>query len=348
MGGATYLKFFIKGGKNFMKRSRKQSLISGILALSLIMAGTGYAYWTDTLSVTTKATTGDFGVAFVDLGLYAQYGNEFGSNGRGWSIIDGVGDSGYVDEDFFLRGANDYNAIAAPNTIQAYMDRVKGYNNVNFDAKLGDLEDYVQVGPYNPGNANASDEILLTINKMYPGYAQAFRSDIINVGDIAAKLSGIDFEVSALDGKELGNVKDMLGLAIFMHAEMRPGNPGDQDVFKLAANFNDDDIFTVGNVDFVRLSALEKADPAVLSAVLQNQEILCRPTENRMDIYLGVAMDPDAEGVYTTGTTANMKDNNDELSQEKGVQVVIDLLWDQFNVGKGIDAPANILQNQNN
>ena len=65
-----------------------------IVALSLILTGTGYAYWTDTLNVTTKATTGDLEVTFADLGLYAQYANETKANG--WSIVDGVGETSYV------------------------------------------------------------------------------------------------------------------------------------------------------------------------------------------------------------------------------------------------------------
>ena len=54
-----------------MRKAGRKSMIGGIAALSLILAGTGYAYWTDTLNVTTKATTGDLDVTFVDLGLYA-------------------------------------------------------------------------------------------------------------------------------------------------------------------------------------------------------------------------------------------------------------------------------------
>ena len=63
-----------KGKKEFifqedgMKRSRRNTLVGGMVALGLVLSGTAYAYWTDSLNVTTKATTGDFGVKFVDLG----------------------------------------------------------------------------------------------------------------------------------------------------------------------------------------------------------------------------------------------------------------------------------------
>lgn len=58
-------------------------------------------------------------------------------------------------------------------------------------------------------------------------------------------------------------------------------------------------------------------------------------------------MDPDAEGVYTTGSTDVMNDNDDTISMDKAVEISIDFLWDQFNEGVGKDAPANILENQN-
>ena len=59
-----------------MRKTGRKPMAGGIVALSLILTGTGYAYWTDTLNVTTKATTGDLEVTFADLGLYAQYADE--------------------------------------------------------------------------------------------------------------------------------------------------------------------------------------------------------------------------------------------------------------------------------
>ncbi len=322
-----------------MKRSSKRSLLSGILALSLVLAGTGYAYWTDTLNVTTKATTGEFGVTFVDLVLYAQYDNERISGG--WSIVDGIG-TGFVADDFFKRDATNYNIIAKDGSIDAYKDRIKGYNNIEFDAELVDKAPIKKaVGPYNSANAEGSDKILLTINKMYPGYAQAFRSDILNVGDIAAKLSNLKFTVDA-DNKV---TEDMIGIAVYMGNEQyNPARPNpEQAVFKLAAS-TPGATFKVGGVDFVRLSALKGVD---FSKALENNEVLCSPaTDNRMDIFIGIAMDPDATGEYTTGSTAVMADKDDAESQNKKATVAIDLLWDQFNVGKDAANP-NILKLQN-
>jgi len=328
-----------------MKRMNGKALVGSVLALSLFLAGTGYAYWTDTLSVNTKATTGEFGVAFTDLGLYAQYNNETVKGG--WSIVDGVkhgANDGFVADDFFMRGATNYDIIAKPGSIDQYHDEAKGFNKVEFDAKLKDPE-VLKKGPECYVNAKGSDTIDVTIEKMYPGYAQAFRTDIVNVGDIAAKLGNIKFEVK--DVTNPSNLEDMIGLAVLVEGEQYNPQvvPSEWNIFKLAANVDKANVFTVGGVEFVRLSALKNADFADI--LKDKAAMLCAPaTDNRMDLFLGVAMDPDAEGVYTTGTTASMKANDDALSQNKEINVAIKLLWDQFNVGKDAGNP-NILKRQN-
>lgn len=333
-----------------MRRSKRNTLVGGVLALGLVLAGTGYAYWTDSVNVMTKATTGDFGIKFVDLGLYGQYSDET-ANGTGWAIVDGIGDTGYVANEFFLRGASDYNSIAADGSIDAYKERAKGYNNIDFNAELVDKSGLTKtVGSYQQAVTDASGKILLTVNNMYPGYAQVFRTDVVNVGDIAAKLSNIKFNTSSLDNKEMGNLNEMIGVAVYISREQyRPSNEGTQSTFGLSraiASIGTDDsrFFKVGGVDFVRLSALNDAD---VRAALENNVIKCAPsTDQRLDMYVGVAMDPDATGVYTTGISDNRTNNDDKLSQGKGIQLSMDLLWDQFNAGKDAGT-TNILINQN-
>ena len=328
-----------------MKRMNGKSLVGSVLALSLVLAGTGYAYWTDTLSINTKATTGEFGVAFADLGLYAQYNNE--TLKGGWSIVDGVkhgANDGFVADDFFMRGAKNYDIIAKPGSIDQYHEEAKGFNKVEFDAELVGAE-VLTKGPGVYVGSKGSDTIDVTIKKMYPGYAQAFRTDIVNVGDIAAKLGNIKFDVKA--GADVGNLEDMIGLAILVEGEQYNPHvdPNGWNIFKLAANVDPSKVFKVGGVEFVRLSALKDAD--FVKKLENSKAMLCAPaTDNRMDLFLGVAMDPDAEGVYTTGTSADIKDNDDTLSQNKEINVAIKLLWDQFNVGKDAGNP-NILKKQN-
>ena len=84
----------------------KKRLIAGALALSMVLAGTGYAYWTDSLNITTTASTGDLDVTFADLGLYAQFPSDTPSNGFGktWAIIDGFTENnGFVQDGYFAR-----------------------------------------------------------------------------------------------------------------------------------------------------------------------------------------------------------------------------------------------------
>lgn len=333
----------------------KKSIICAILAMSMILVGTGYAYWTDSLNVTTKATTGDLDVTFADLGLYAQYGNEYaesnGNAGRNWSIIDGIGAEGFIPANYFERGTSDYNNIAKPGSIDGYYDGAKGYNDVKFDAELIDAATIpTTVGPYIQGQVMGSDNILITVENMYPGYAQAFRTDILNVGSIAAKLSSLNFQVKGIEGVEVNKTtRNMLGAAILIEGEYQAelgGSEGDK-VFALAEMLNLDpsDIFTVGNVDFVRFSALHKVDAEALEPF---NTVLTIPSENRMDLYIAVAMDPDAEGVYTTGSTEVMSKKDDSLSQKTGAQLSVNLLWDQFNAGAEVDSTNRLeLQNAN-
>lgn len=318
----------------------KKKFIAGALALSMVLAGTGYAYWTDALNITTSATTGNMDVQFMDLGLMAQYSDE----SAGWSIIDGVGDTGAVDASFFTEKTNNYNEIAAKGTVDAYYAKADGYNNVSFNAQLvNPSELQVTVGDYKAkAGIKISDKIEVSLNNIYPGYAQAFRSDVGNVGNVAAKLSNI---VVTSSGKDTGNLDDMIGVAFLaLHESNGSGNGT---VVGLAKQFTKKDIFTMGGVDFVRLSALKKAD--LSQAKYLNDVLFVVPSKNRMDFDWAVAMDPDASGKYTTGsTTVNNTANSDKDSMSKGININMEFKWDQFNEGsdtKSID--ANILKGQN-
>lgn len=323
----------------------KKLVLCVVTALALVLVGTGYAYWTNTLNVTSKATTGDLDVTFVDLGAYAQYSNET-EDGQ-WCIIDGIGENGFLDSNFFQRDTNTYNDVFGnPDCKEDCYDRAEGMNSVEFDASLDDPgtvlpEDYPDL-PY--GNSKGTihgDTVSIEVFNMYPGYAQAFRSDIINIGSIAAKLSAVDVSLDSVDGYARSDeAKGMIGVALLLRDES-PEEYGD--FVKLASNFSDDEKFELGGVEFVRLSALEGADIDV------EENMLLVPSEGkeqRADMFIGVAVDPDAEGVYTTGSVADMKDNDDSLSQDKGFTIDIQFGWDQFNVGNDPDT-TNILELQN-
>ena len=324
----------------------KKLILCVVLALSLILVGTGYAYWTDTLNVTTKATTGDFDVTFVDLGAYAQYDNEYDPGN--WSIIDGIEretTNWYVGADFFERGTNTYNDVfGKPDRRDEYYDEAKDFNSVEMDAELQnpgtplgqDYPDY----PYGKAH-NYGDTISIELNKLYPGYAQAFRSDIINIGSIAAKLSKVDFKLSKIAEFDVTKAtKDLIGVALLVQDE---NDVTYGEIVKLAENFDANDIFTLGGVDFVRLSALETENVDIA-----NNFILVpgEGGEHRADLFIGIAVDPDAKGEYTTGSTEVMSNKDDTKTQNKGIKLDITFGWDQFNEGNDPET-TNILELQN-
>ena len=318
----------------------KKKLAVGAVALSMVLAGTGYAYWTDSLNITTNATSGNMDVKFMDLGLLAQY-----NDGKyGWSIIDGIGNDGAVGADYFSRDKKDYNIIAAEGTIDKYYARADGYNDVSFDAKLvepGKLD--VTIGEYQTSaSVNVSDKIEVNLENIYPGYAQAFRTDVGNVGNIAAKLSNI---VVSSSGQDTGNLEDMIGVAFLAFRECNEEKNGK--VVGLAEQFDKKDIFTMGGVDFVRLSSLKKAD--LSKAEYFNNTLFVVPSKNRIDFDWAVAMDPDAEGNYTTGSTkVNNTRNDDKASMGRSIMVSMDFMWDQFNEGmEEKTVEANLLKLQN-
>lgn len=347
-------KIFQKNREADCVKRKWSTLLAGTLALMMVLMGTGYAYWTDTLHVTTKATTGELDVTFMDLGLYAQYKNE---TGRGqWSIIDGIQDAnvhttdGYVASDYFAD--NDHNAIGNGN-IGLYKKSAEPYNSIDFSAKLVDA---TQIGKNINGYAktdNGSDSIAITLDQMYPGYAQAFRSDIVNLGTMAARLSDIQFTTSAAGDKAVTDeLRNMLGVAVYIDKETN-GNTN-AETFKLANAVGAENCFTMGGVDFVRLAALE--DETVRAALTQAVEdglLLAKPEGMyRMDLFYAIGMDPDAAGVYTTGTSADMRAArgvNDSNTENKGITITMNLLWNQFNkdVPTENQALTNILENQN-
>ena len=81
-------------------------------------------------------------------------------------------------DDFFMRG-NNYNTIAKDGSIEQYRENAKNYNTVDFNAELMDAAAIKKdVGEYTTANTNGSNQIEITVNKMCPGYAQAFRTPV--------------------------------------------------------------------------------------------------------------------------------------------------------------------------
>ena len=304
----------------------KRKILVCVLACATLFLGMGYAYWTDSLQIDTTATTGELEVKFVDLAVYGQYDGQ--DHERGWAIVDGVLPNGCTPDWYFDRNTA-YNIIASPAELAAYEDRIRGYAQTSFDADLVDkapLE--VTVGPYTAGSTDSSDKIDIQLNNIYPGYAQVFQADIVNTGSIAAKLSDLKLNVTN-DMNE--DMMDMIGVNFKVLREYAdiPSPQGHVPVFK-TSDLNANQYFTLGGVDFVRLSALQ--DLLGGEEFINNDLLYVLPDDNRMDMYLGIAMDPDKVGTYTTGYTGDIKANDDTDTQLKTAKFNIQFLWDQFNI----------------
>ena len=303
----------------------KRKVLACVLACAMLFLGMGYAYWTDSLQIDTAVTTGELNVKFIDLALYGQYGAP--DNEGSWAIINGVNDP---DDFFFGRGTN-YHLIADEDALEEYFDDVEGYTQTTFGASLANPGPLgVTIEGYGE-NTPSSSKINININDIYPGYAQVFQADIANAGTLAAKLSDIVF---TMNNQPNDDVKDMIGVSLRVlreYADTPTGTrEGHIDVFSTGGLFTDDDIFTLGGVDFVRLSALEGQS----SGALENDLLYVLPDKNRMDVYLGIAMDPDAEGKYTSGKSdlATADPAKDNATENKAARFSLTFLWDQFNV----------------
>jgi len=316
---------------------KRKGFIAGILVLSMLLMGTGYAYWTDKLTVVTTADTGELKVKFLDLALYGQYTG--GDKEEGWSIIDGTGSEAETKDYYFKREACDgVNNIGSTKKIADYTTFIKKYTQTTFAASLTGTE---QLGknPYNyPEKSIISDQINIKLTDMYPGYAQAFQADIANLGTLTAKLSAVTGTVTGVGDKE----NKMLGIAMQVlreYAGPTGNSEGHVNVFDTlaeAAGIKTDDnnyFFSLGGVRFLRLSALP-----YVGKYFEKNSLFVQPDDNRMDLYFAIAMDPDATGVYTTGKvnaangTVLNSANVDADTQQKDATVTIDFLWDQFNV----------------
>ncbi len=321
----------------------KKKVLACVLACAMLFLGMGYAYWTDSLQIDTAVTTGELEVKFVDLALYGQYASP--DNEFSWAIIDGVGSPGYVENYFFDRGnENDgnglYNIIADKDALDDYKARLSGYTKTEFTAAFNDPKPLdVTVGPYGGGTAS-DNKINIAINKMYPGYAQVFQADIVNAGTIAAKLSDIDVAVTDIPNND---IKSMIGVSLRVLREYA-GNEGHVDVFS-TLDLSTSDYFLLGGVCFIRLSALENLDLANVIDRSHDLLYITPDDDNRMDVYLGIAMDPDRAGAYTSGISSALSGKSDDNTENiNTAKFNLTFLWDQFNVGVPTGGDHNHLE----
>ena len=308
----------------------KRKILACVVACATLFLGMGYAFWTSSLQIDTTASTGELNVKFCDMALYGQYADE---NDK-WAIFTGIPGNEFTEPMFFDRGNENtwnqlYNIIATDADLAAYQDEIEGYTSTAFDAELQNPTDIVPSGTddqYGPGwfgwvNTKASEAIDVSLTDLYPGYAQVFRTDIINIGTLAAKLTDIK---ATLNSDVEADVADMIGISLKVITE-------NGTAIKVLDTDDASKYFTIDGVDFVRLSAINDLP---INDGEGDDLLYIYPGENTMDAIFGVAMDPDYDGVYTTGhvgiTPASI--NTDADTQNKNVDFTINFLWDQFNI----------------
>lgn len=288
-----------------MKRFGKKSLIAGVLALGFLVAGGSYAASKNQLHIQGTASTADLDINFVNLGVESYFDHE-----NNWKNVES---SSYEE------------------AKKNYDEAKKSYYEAGFTGKLTDdkLMKY--------DNQKGSEKIKLDLNKLYPGFAMFYKAEILNNGSIPARLADIHMK---MEGNELNNAQHMLGISLVI------GKPSETEKslhskfgkFNLVEDteFRPEDIFSLGNEKneknekFIRFSAINDKK---FHDYLRKHIILSMPDQDdKKPISIRIAMDPDAKGVYTSGTVSKQNmSGNDKDSQKKAGSLTIDMLWAQDN-----------------
>ena len=283
----------------------KKKLIACVLACATLLMGTGFAYWTDLISIKTTAETGFLDVNFTQ----AKYqGSNF------------VPTNEKLDE-------------------TAYNMTVR---TATFDA-------------------NNPDQIAFDITNLYPGHYAGFEATAKNAGTVAAKLGKINTSFAG----DNSMTRNMIGIALDAVSDYETTETKKvlvcDDLFckdssheheyyfnkwgiklvkgryetvisvighesNVDINLPEGSTFVIGSKTFVRLSALSSV---AVAEQLSNMLYLTNNSEMKFIVTIG--MDPDAAGVYTTGSANDFKANNDANTQNKSASVTLGLVWDQYN-----------------
>lgn len=285
----------------------KKRIIACVIACATLLMGTGFAYWTDLITIKTTAETG------------------------------------YLDVNFSAAKYLGNNFVPTNNKLEEECAYDTTARTATFDAS-------------NP------DQVSFDITDLYPGHYEAFQATAVNAGTVAAKLGKVNTSLSGSNSM----TNDMIGIALDAVSDYETtrtcrvlipdrcnctdatheheyinvcgrqivigrwvtvtkviGHKGDVDI-----NLPEGSTFKIGDVTFVRLSAL--------SSVLVDEQIsnmLYLTNSSSMDFFVLIGMDPDASGVYTSGSAELGNPNNkvDAYTQNTTASVNLGFVWDQYN-----------------
>lgn len=283
----------------------KKRIISITLVCAILLMGAGYAYWTDLITLTATVKFGAFDVDFVP-GSEKEMGNSFNPTNykETWERTLGIRTSGIV----------------------------KGYENESYYDKV---EDSISCN---------EDMVTISLDKLYPGHAEYYYVKAKNAGDVAAKLGQIN---ATFTGYSNTYIRDMIGISLkaeqdgaSRHWNILTGwvnydfdEIGEEEFIELGLErgLKEEDFFVVDGKPYIRVSALDKIDVDE-SGKTNLYNILFLNEECEIEFYIGVAMDPDSEGKFTTGKSeARVTSNDDEWTENKNADLKLDFIWDQYN-----------------
>ncbi len=187
---------------------------------------------------------------------------------------------------------------------------------------------------------DSASSVTFDVNEMYPGHGYEFEFKADNLGTVAAKLDSILFTkdmtpalVDALGISLVAEINDVyykwvrIGW-IEIGYEIEDNN--------VVLDIVDGDFdFVIQNTQFVSLSNVPGKIAAGSDLLYLDTRDLLVDSDHEMTIKLAIAMDPDAEGAYTSGGTwlygTDAITRSDDLTENKGGSLTLKFLWDQYN-----------------
>lgn len=281
----------------------KKKLIACVLACATLLMGTGFAYWTDLISIKSTAETGFLDVNFTK----AEYI-----------------DSNFVTTNESL-GESAYNTTVRTATFDAN----------NPDQVAFDITD-LYPGHYAmfQATANNAGTVAAKLGKV--------NTSISGDNSMTKSMIGIALDAVSLYETEYTYIKEVkynifscdhnhehvtkwFGIIPIKYC-LIPSTEVIGKTSKVDINLPEDATFEIGDQTFVRLSALSNVE---VNDQLSNMLYLTNDSE--MEFLVTIGMDPDAVGTYTTGSANDLKGNNDANTQNKTASVTLGLVWDQYN-----------------
>ena len=163
---------------------------------------------------------------------------------------------------------------------------------------------------------------VLTCATLLMGTGFAYWTDLISV-NATAETGHCDIKECKSNGKNCALPGHFKFLGTWYHLDNTKSVTKD-----VSIDLPEGATFKIDGTTFVRLSALK--DVTVSD---QLSSLLYLTKDSKMSFAVTIGMDPDAAGIYTTGSAAlnNPNNNTDANTQDTIATVNMGLVWDQYN-----------------